>query len=299
MNIKTPAIILARKGSKGCPDKNKRVLAGHPSWRWSVLDADAAGCRPIVTTDDHDIIEGCCNIGCEVVIRPAELANDTAKVEDAVRHACTAKGIESGPVVVLYGCVPVRPKWLISSALAVLEATGADSVQSYCPVGKCHPDWCVAIDSDGGVMRKGRAGMYYPASAGTYELQAVPHRRQDLMPLWIPDGGVIVVRAERVDAWVQTQTVPGRPDIPVFTNQADLFGTKRQSVTTRPGDVIDIDTENDAEYAEHRLYIRERMYMSDFGANTYPVSSLSNRSCLKTASEEFDKSYNEWKRANQ
>lgn len=262
---KTPAIILARKGSKGCPDKNKRVLAGHPSWRWSVLDADAAGCRPIVTTDDHDIIEGCCNIGCEVVIRPAELANDTAKVEDAVRHACTAKGIESGPVVVLYGCVPVRPKWLISSALAVLESGGCHSVQSYTPAGKHHPDWMCWVAKDGCVTRCN---------------PNAPHRRQDLPPVYTPDGGVIVVHADRVMA-------------------GNFWGLHTHAVTTRPGDVIDIDTENDAEYAEHRLYIRERMYMSDFGANTYPVSSLSNRSCLKTASEEFDKSYNEWKRANQ
>lgn len=251
--MKTPAIILARKGSKGCPDKNKRVLAGHPSWRWSVFDADAAGCRPIVTTDDHDIIEGCCNIGCEVVIRPAELANDTAKVEDAVRHACTAKGIDSGPVVVLYGCVPVRPRWLISSALAVLEATGADSVQSYCPVGKCHPWWMAMVGKDGGVIA-------FNALADSFvDTPAVPHRRQDLPPLWIPDGGVIVVRD---------------PD--------KFFGEVRQSVTTRPGDVIDIDTDADLMLAECVLRERIRKPLSYVSEN-FPetMQALANAESIR------------------
>lgn len=217
----TPAIILARSGSKGVPNKNKRIIASQPCYRWAVADAVFAGCRPIVTSDDAEIISDAVSVGAEVVIRPSELATDTATVQDAVRHACRAKGIDHGPVVVLYGCVPVRPRWLISSALAVYEATGADSVQSYCPVGKCHPWWMSYI------AENGEAFPFARLTEGFDDAAKVPHRRQDLPPVYVPDGGVIVIRDPEV-----------------------FFGDKRQSVTTNPGDVIDIDTERDAMLAE-------------------------------------------------
>jgi N-acylneuraminate cytidylyltransferase len=237
-----PAIILARGGSKGVPGKNKRVIAGLPCWMWSALDAFNAGCRVIVSSDDQDIIETAVTARplkvngptfaertgidpCEVVLRPAELANDTATVQDAVRHACHAKGIDHGPVVVLYGCVPVRPKWLISSALAVLESTGADSVQSYCPAGKYHPWWQTTIPASGLVPTMEIAEA--DPVTGEKRKFPIPHRRQDLPPVHFPDGGVIVVR-----------------DVDKF------FGESRQSVITNPGDVIDIDTERDAMLAD-------------------------------------------------
>jgi CMP-N-acetylneuraminic acid synthetase len=238
-----PAIILARSGSKGVANKNKRTLAGFPCWMWTALDAYNAGLRVIVSSDDPEIIETAVTVQpfkvngptfndrtridpCEVVLRPSELASDTATVQDSVRHACRAKGIDHGPVVVLYGCVPVRPKWLISSALAVLEATEADSVQSYAPVGKCHPAWLAWVAENGEVFD------YSTWTAGDR-----PHRRQDLPPVYAPDGGVIVVRDPEV-----------------------FFGDNRQSVTTQPGDVIDIDTERDAMLAE--CVLRDRIALA-------------------------------------
>lgn len=225
----TPCIILARSGSKGVPSKNKRTIAGKPCYQWSIDDARAANCRPIVTTDDQEIIEGSIGRGVEVVLRPSELATDTATVQDAVRHACRAKGIDTGPVVVLYACVPVRPKWLISSALAVLEATGADSVQSYTGVGKVHPWWLSFILEDGSI---------YPYhNDGGSPAMGNAHRRQDLPPVYVPDGGVIVVR-----------------------DTGKFFGAECQSVKTDPGDVIDIDTERDAMLAE--CVLRDRMALA-------------------------------------
>jgi CMP-N,N'-diacetyllegionaminic acid synthase len=229
--VSVPAIILARSGSKGCPDKNKRVIAGRMCFEWSVLDAQAADCEVIVTSDDTEILARAVTIGAKVVLRPSELATDTATVQDSVRHACHAKGID-GPVVVLYGCVPVRPKHMISAALAVLESTGADSVQSYAPVGKCHPWWMVCLGKDGEVVSGGDV-VFVAGSEGAFvngehatitaTTKTTPHRRQDLLPMWIPDGGVIVLR-----------------------DPAKFFGDTRQSITTRPGDVIDIDTDHDA-----------------------------------------------------
>lgn len=225
LSVNVPAIILARAGSKGVANKNKRTIAGRMCFEWSVLDAQAAGCNVIVTSDDTEIVARAVALGAKVVLRPSELASDTAKVEDAVRHACNAKGIDEGPVVVLYGCVPVRPKHLISAALAVLESTGADSVQSYCPVGKCHPAWMAMIDKGGEVALAGVSG-------------SALYRRQDLPPLYIPDGGVIAIRD---------------PD--------KFFGDVRQSVTTHPGDVIDIDNERDAMLAECVLRERSRQHV--------------------------------------
>jgi CMP-N,N'-diacetyllegionaminic acid synthase len=158
-----------------------------------------------------------------------------------VRHALGEIGSEHGVVVILYGNVPVRPSGLIDAAIAKLIESGADSVQSYAPVGKHHPNWMVRVDKHAAVSQ------YAETSA---------FRRQDLEPLYLPDGGVIAVRREALDAF--------DPDEP-----ASFFGRDRRAVITEPGSVVDVDEAFDLLIAEQKLLPRREAH-ADVDAGARP-----------------------------
>jgi CMP-N,N'-diacetyllegionaminic acid synthase len=217
------AVILARAGSKGVPGKNARTVGGRPCLAWSIehaVDAQSVS-RLVVSTDGDAIAETAREWGAEVVERPAELAADTARVDDAARHAADACGW-TGPVVILYACVPVRPAGLIDRAVAMLLERDADSVQSYAPVGKYHPWWMAWVGPDGSTAPVHRSGVY---------------RRQDLPEMYVPDGGVLAVRS----------LVAASPDPRAF------LGERTFGIVNPAGAVVDIDTEADVALAEATL----------------------------------------------
>jgi len=88
MNV--TAIIPARGGSKGLKNKNIRDLAGHPLIHYAISSAKQSKLvnKIIVSTDDLQIKSTAENYGAEVpFLRPAELSNDTASLESALKHA--------------------------------------------------------------------------------------------------------------------------------------------------------------------------------------------------------------------
>jgi N-acetylneuraminate synthase/N,N'-diacetyllegionaminate synthase len=220
----TLAVVIGRAGSKGLPGKNTRALAGRPLVCHAIEAAVAARTvdRVVVSTDGDDIAAAADAMSVEVVRRPAELATDTAAVDAAVRHAVETVGGDERVIVILYANVPVRPADLIDRAVALLRKTGADSVQSFCDVGKQHPCWMASLDDEHRVK---------PYVEGSI------HRRQDLPKLLSLDGGVIVVTRESLFG--------GSPDDPHA-----FLGADRRGVETTPGSVIDVDTRHDLRVAE-------------------------------------------------
>jgi CMP-N,N'-diacetyllegionaminic acid synthase len=221
------AIILARAGSKGVPGKNIRPVAGRPCVAWTIEHAlrSRSVSRVVVSSDDPRALWIAREMGAQALDRPAPLATDTARVDDAARDALARVGGGStDPVVILYANVPVRPADCTDRAVAMLASSGADSVQSYQPVGKHHPWWTARLD-DSGSVRPWEGSVL---NHGVY-------RRQDLPPAYIPDGGVIALtpRALRLE-------VPGVPPGPHA-----FFGADRRGIINPEGSVIDIDTEAD------------------------------------------------------
>lgn len=83
------AIIPARGGSKGLPGKNIKSLCGKPLIAWSI--EAGLGSQYIddvmVTTDSEEIVKVAREFGASVpLLRPTELASDTATTFDAVKH---------------------------------------------------------------------------------------------------------------------------------------------------------------------------------------------------------------------
>jgi len=220
------AIILARGGSKGVPGKNTAVVGGRPCIAWSIEAAQrAAGVGTvIVSSDDPRALMVAREMGAAVFPRPPELATDTARIDDAARHAVGMASGAPANIVILYANVPVRPPGLIDRALELLRTSGADSVQSYAPVGKFHPWWTARLDGQGEV---------HP-----WQGEVLNHgvfRRQDLPQAVIPDGGVIALTRRALFL-----EVPGVPPGPHA-----FFGANRRGIMNEEGAVIDIDCKID------------------------------------------------------
>lgn len=225
------AIILARAGSKGLPGKNTAPVAGIPCVIWTIEHALASEtvARVVVSSDDPVVLAIAQIWGVETVERPPELAHDTARIDDAARHAYAAIGEPEGPVVILYANVPVRPDDLSDRAVRRLLETGCDSVQSYAGVGKYHPWWMARVDATTGQVRP-------------WEGDILNHnifRRQDLPPALVPDGGVIACTPNALMLRLNTPQGPHA-----------FFGLDRRGVITAEGEVVDIDTPADRLVAE-------------------------------------------------
>lgn len=230
------AIILARGGSKGVPRKNALNIAGKPCIAWTIEAAKQAETVSVVavSTDDAELASIAKRAGATVVNRPAPLATDTARVDDAARHAVetVASSVQlspASPIVILYANVPVRPGGLIDRAVRLMLETGCDSVQSYAPIGKHHPWW---------TARLGDAGRVAPWEGD--RLNHGVYRRQDLPPAFIPDGGVLVTSRRALFL-----EVPG-----VEPGPHAFFGLDRRGVETPDGSVVDIDSPLDAIVAD-------------------------------------------------
>ncbi|QQS08066.1 MAG: acylneuraminate cytidylyltransferase family protein [Phycisphaerales bacterium] len=241
------AIILGRGGSKGLPRKNLLPIVGRPCVEWTIRHAHASKRVGLVTlsSDDAEMRHLATTLGVLALDRPPHLASDTARVDDAARHAHTEilnnaplrerhpwLG-DSAPVVILYANVPIRPADATDRALDTLTSTRCDSVQSYQPVGKHHPWWTARVDPD-------------TASVRPWEGEILNHnifRRQDLPPAFIPDGGVIALTPDALHL-----RIPNVADGPHA-----FFGRDRRGIINPEGSVVDIDTRIDLLVAEAML----------------------------------------------
>lgn len=226
--METIAVILARAGSKGLPDKCVRSLLGRPVLIYTIEHAMAARSisAVVLSTDSPAAAAVARQAGIAVVDRPAELADDTARVDAAVRHAVAcherSAGRTADAVVILYGNVPVRAENAIDRCVEHLVRTGCSSVRTVAPVTKLHPDWLHRLDDD-------RMVHYRPNSI---------HRRQDLEPLYYHDGAVVAVT---------------RSSLFAAADDADphaFFGPDRRAVVQRCEDAVDIDSAVDLYFAE-------------------------------------------------
>jgi CMP-N,N'-diacetyllegionaminic acid synthase len=238
--VKATVIILGRGGSKGLARKNLLPIAGKPCVQWTIeaaLDCDLIT-TVAVSSDDAEMLALARTAGCIAIERPADLASDSARVDDAARHAVQtlqSRGAmdASAPLVILYANVPVRPEGCIGRALSRLIETSCDSVQTYQPVGKHHPWWTARVDEKSGVVAPWEGDML---NHGVF-------RRQDLPPAFIPDGAAIALTSRAL-----MLEIPG-----VAPGPHAFFGLDRRGVVNPEGSVVDIDARLDLIVADAML----------------------------------------------
>ncbi len=178
---KAIGVIPARGGSKGVPHKNIRLLAGKPLIAHTIAEALKAKTldRVVVSTDDVEIASIARDCGAEVVMRPAQLANDSAPPEWGVLHVLDTlerEGYKPGIVVTLQPTSPLRTSALIDRCVEALRAGDADSVATVLETRE----------------------YFGRISDGRYEVlfKDQPRRRQEREPLYRESGTVYVTRAD-------------------------------------------------------------------------------------------------------
>ena len=82
--MKVASIILARGGSKGVPNKNKRDFCGKPLISWTIeqcIDGGIGKDNIFVSSDSHDILEIGHEYGVGSILRTPEVSGDGATSE--------------------------------------------------------------------------------------------------------------------------------------------------------------------------------------------------------------------------
>lgn len=183
MKPRVVAIIPARKGSKGIPDKNKQYVGGKPLWLWS-LDAArlAEGVdEVVVTSDDPEILTVASWAGVTCVERPAELAIDTMGTDPVLVHATKEVGAEEDIIVLLQPTVPVRREGLVDDCLKAFA-------------------WKKGEVLPGSIVTANRLHFVWHKTWDRFYNTVTPRvRRQDVKPedtYWHEDGSVYVCYAQ-------------------------------------------------------------------------------------------------------
>jgi len=149
------AVITARGGSKGVPRKNVRPLNGVPLIEYPVRLAKSCSYidRVIVSTEDTEIRDVALKAGAEVpFLRPAELATDKAKQEDAILHLmdwCEARGEKYDYLCLLCPTTPLGQVSTLNNAFEQLASRpDAEAIFS---VLECDfsPQRCSTLKPDG------------------------------------------------------------------------------------------------------------------------------------------------------
>ena len=153
-NKKVLAVIPARGGSKGLPEKNIRILGTKPLIAWTIESAlgNKSIDKTVVSTDCSKIAAVSKLFGAEVpFIRPDWLSTDQAVTTDVVLHVLNSINESYDVIVVLQPTSPFRHSGHIEDALEIYENAKAHSLVSVCESQKS-PYWMFSLE-EGGVLK--------------------------------------------------------------------------------------------------------------------------------------------------
>jgi CMP-N,N'-diacetyllegionaminic acid synthase len=134
---KVVALIPARAGSKGVPNKNVRPLGGRSLLAWSIAACVKSQTidRVIVSTDSPEYAELASSLGAEApFLRPAEISGDRSTDYDFIVHALDwlrNEGGEPDYLVHIRPTTPLRDPQLVDAAVrAFMGATKGTAMRS-------------------------------------------------------------------------------------------------------------------------------------------------------------------------
>lgn len=188
--MKNLAIIPARSGSKGLPDKNIMDLCGNPLMYYTIKAAVDSKCfdEVMVSTDSEtyaDIARAC---GASVPFLRSDFnSSDGASSWDTVREVLEKYkklGKEYDYVALLQPTSPLRTSDDVKAAFALLSRGGVRNVVSVCEVD--HPvQWCFTL----------------PITNSMEEMAKSPYsymRRQDLETHYRENGAIYIVSCKNI-----------------------------------------------------------------------------------------------------
>lgn len=224
MGLRNLAVIPARSGSKGLPDKNIRALAGKPLIAHTIDAALESGvfAEIVVSTDSEHYAQIAQQCGASVpYLRSDALSTDTASSWDVTRDVIaniSARGVEFDTVALLQPTSPLRTAADIVEGYRQLIAREADAIVAVCEVDHS-PLWSNTLPSD-----RSLKGFVDPDVAAT--------PRQSLPTFYRINGALYILR------------------VPFLLASGDLYGDTSYAVVMPRGRSIDIDDETDFAIAE-------------------------------------------------
>jgi CMP-N,N'-diacetyllegionaminic acid synthase len=118
--LKVIAVVTARSGSKGVPDKNIKNIGGHSLLDWSIKSSlKAQSISNVYLSTDSEIYA---NIGkqCGALVpflRPKELASDTANDLDVIKHFLSVIDEKPDALVHIRPTTPLRDPSILDEAI--------------------------------------------------------------------------------------------------------------------------------------------------------------------------------------
>ncbi len=218
------AIIPARGGSKGVPDKNVRLLQGKPLLAWTIEAALQSKYidRLILSSDSDKILAIGREHGCETPFkRPAELSSDSAGSAEVVLHALKEIG-PSNLVVLLQPTSPLRTVEDIDATIELCVRSGASTATTITTAHQSPFHMYFRTDQNDSPSEQYKRIL--PATGAV--------RRQDQPQTYILNGAVYVLEANPFQA------------SPYFVTDKTVYHLMPEERS------VDIDTVLDFQYAE-------------------------------------------------
>lgn len=219
--MKILAIIPARGGSKGVPNKNIKHLNGKPlmSYTSEIALKSKFLNKVIVSTDDYEIAEVAKSLGLDVpFIRPNNLAADTSPTLPVIQHALNhfkELGEEFDAVCLLQVTSPSRTLDFLNNCIAKFILKEPDSLISVLEIPhQFNPHWVFEENEIGNL------------SISTGEKKIIV-RRQELPKAYYRDGSVYITKSK------------------IILEENSLFGSKISYLINPVEHNVNIDTLND------------------------------------------------------
>ena len=216
------AIIPARGGSKGIPNKNLVEVNGQSLVTRAINSAVKSGVVDfvVVSSDDQAILKVATAAGVIAIERPAELASDSAAIEDAISHALQ-KFLEDHHVptilVLLQPTSPLRQASTISDAVRLFTENGS-SGSVYGVIEAEHHPYKSFIAADSSLLPVGK-------------IEDLSRSRQELPKAYRQSGSIYVVAVQE------------------FLATKSLYASPMRWIEVSREEAIDVDTPADLETA--------------------------------------------------
>jgi CMP-N-acetylneuraminic acid synthetase len=231
LNLRVVAIVPARSGSKGLPNKNILPLCGKPMLQYSVEAALDSGCfdEVVLTTDSKVYGSIGEDSGCSIVYRGEELSSDKATSFDVIEHVISELKIKPNVICLLQPTSPLRNKDHIVQAMKLFY----DNYIDY--------DFVVSVtESSHPAILMGDIGINKDLSY--LEDCMNSYRRQNHCDFY-PNGAMFIGK------------------VPEYLERGDFFGRKSKAFVMPKRASVDIDDSYDYEIAS---LLMERVLKSEY-----------------------------------
>lgn len=220
------AIIPARGGSKGLPEKNIYPINGKPLIAYTIDAALKSKyiSTTVVSSENDAILKVSSNIGADIIKRPAEFATDEASSESVIIDAIKQmgeKGNKFDIIVLLQPTSPLRNERDIDAALELMISEKASAIISVVNIGT-KPFKAYYQNKDGYLK-------------GIHSDKSPNMRRQDLPDAFLANGAIYAI------------------SIKEFLNTNNLITAKTLPYIMSPNKSLDIDTIEDIHAIETYL----------------------------------------------